>query len=278
MEKGIIRRLNKKLSYELSEMENYFIDQAENNTEQYIYRYKNLQASFNGNYICSDLFKETFLEYTQSIETRKLYAEIIHNSAAVLANEMFHEKICSGKIKKCIFISGVPGAGKSFLIQSLLMSGVISEDTMIYEGDISSPSIYEKIEAVVKHGSEPSIIIVNPTLELAQRNAIMRHYEIGRGASCETMARIMSRIPLALQEIKSRYPDIQLGIYNKISNYDIENFIGFENMYLLNHGSYEEILAELQALRLKILKEISEDLKKKTVISKEDNNEEKRKR
>lgn len=263
MQKGIIRRLNKELPKELYDMETYFISQAENNTDFYLNKYKELSASFNGNYICSDLFKETFDEYTQSIENRKLYAEVIHNSAAVLANEMFHEKAGSKDIKRCIFISGVPGAGKSFLIQSLIMSGAIDEDTMIYEGDISSRTIYEKIDVVINNNIKPYIMIVNPTLELAQRNAIMRHYEIGRGASCQTMARILSKIPIALNEIKERYPNIELGIYNKKTNYDIENYVGFENAELLNHGDYDTVLEELQKLRIEILKEIENDLKKK---------------
>lgn len=91
-----------------------------------------------------------------------MYAEVIHNSAAVLANEMFHEKAASKDIKRCIFISGVPGAGKSFLIQSLIMSGAIDEDTMIYEGDISSRTIYEKIDVVINNNIKPYIMIVNP--------------------------------------------------------------------------------------------------------------------
>lgn len=106
-------------------------------------------------------------------------------------------------------------------------------------------------------------MIVNPTLELAQRNAIMRYYEIGRGASCQTMARILSKIPIALNEIKERYPNIELGIYNKKTNYDIENYVGFENAELLNHGDYDTVLEELQKLRIEILKEIENDLKKK---------------
>lgn len=52
MQKGIIRRLNKELPKELYDMETYFISQAENNTDFYLSKYKELSASFNGNYIC----------------------------------------------------------------------------------------------------------------------------------------------------------------------------------------------------------------------------------
>lgn len=48
MQKGIIRRLNKELPKELYDMETYFISQAENNTDFYLNKYKELSASFNG--------------------------------------------------------------------------------------------------------------------------------------------------------------------------------------------------------------------------------------
>lgn len=253
MEKGKIRKLNKELSPELESAQDFFIQEAENNTENYIKKYQQLDSSINGQYICSDLFKETFEKYTESIDTRKKYSEVIHNSAAVLANELFQRRIVDPNYNKCIFLTGVPGAGKSFLVQSLALAGEIDDETLIYEGDITTPSIYEKIEKAAENGKELFFIVVNPTLELAQTNAINRSFEIGRGASCETMARIMSKIPNALVEIKERFPDINIAIYNKTTNYDIEYAIGFDNISMLDHGTYDEILEKLRELRLEIL-------------------------
>ena len=255
MEKGKIRKLQKNLSDELRMVEEYFIKSAEENTEKHISDYLELESSYNGSYICADLFKETFKEYSNSIESRMKYAEIIHNSAAVLSDELFHRMASSGGMKKCIFLSGVPGAGKSFLIQSLYLSGEIDKETMVFEGDISSPSILEKMDFAKKNNLDLYIIIVNPTIELAQRNAIERHFELGRGASCELMARIMSKIPIALEQIKQLFPDIELGIYNKSSNYDIELVYGFENASCLNQGNYEELLSKFQYYREIILNE-----------------------
>lgn len=254
MEKGKIRRLNIELSPELQEAQEFFISEAENNTEQYVDRYINLPSSINGQYICSDLFKETFDKYIESINTRKKYSQVIHNSAAVLANELFQRQTIDPKYKKCIFLTGIPGGGKSFLVQSLALAGEIDDDTIIYEGDIGTPSIFEKIERAANNGMELYCIVVNPTLELAQTNAINRSFEIGRGASCETMARIMSRIPGALLSIREKFPDINLAIYNKTTNYDIDYQLGFDNIAMLDHGTYDEILEKLQELRLEILK------------------------
>ena len=125
MEKGKIRKIQKDISDELKMTEEYFIKSAEENTEKHISDYLELELSYNGSYICADLFKETFKEYSNSIEARMKYAEIIHNSAAVLSDELFHRMASSREMKKCIFLSGVPGAGKSFLIQSLYASIIL---------------------------------------------------------------------------------------------------------------------------------------------------------
>lgn len=68
------------------------------------------------------------------------------------------------------------------------------------------------------------------------------------------MARIMSKIPTTLNNIIAKY-DIELGIFNKRTNYDIDYIIGTENIAILNHGTYEEILNKLLMLRLEILEE-----------------------
>lgn len=256
MEKGKIRRLEN-IPDDLKEMQEFFIFEAENNTDYYMNKYKNLISSLNGNYICSDLFKETFDIYTRDIESRKKYSSIIHNSCAVLANDLFLEKGKDKNIDKCIFITGVPGAGKSFLIQALAMEKMFDNNTMIYEGDITTPTIMEKMKYIKDNNKDIFIIVVNPTLELAQRNAINRHFEIGRGASCETMARIISKIPNALKNIKDTFEDAELGIYNKKTNYDVDYLMGFNNAHYLEQGSYDEILDKLQKLRIQILNEKS---------------------
>lgn len=263
MEKGKIRRLQN-LSDELMTIQEFFIHEAEDRTDYYISQYKKHPSSLDGKYIVSDLFKETFDLYTESLESRGKYSEVIHNSAAVLANEMFHITAKDKNIKKCVFISGVPGAGKSFLVQSLVLAGFWDKDTMIYEGDVTTPTIVEKIKTVLDAGKEVSIIVVNPTLELAQRNAINRSYEMGRGASCETMARILSKLPIALRSLHSEFPEIALAVYSKATNYDIECDLGWDIITKLEHGNYDEVLQKLREYRIQILEEIQEDLKKKS--------------
>lgn len=250
---------------EQAAMEEVFITRAVEETEACIKSYLSLPSSMGGHYINSDLFKEVFPEYSESMETRKKYAEVVHNSAAVLAGELFIRNASDESIKDCIFLTGVPGAGKTFFIQSLYVSGQIPEDVMIYEGDITNESIKEKFKLIIKNNKGVHIIVINPTLELAMENTISRALEIGRGASCTTIARIMSSLPTALSGIiRMCDGNLSLGIYNKTANDVIEFFVGLDNLHLLECGNYEEIKERLEALRLEILKRKGrEDLLKK---------------
>lgn len=255
IDQTMIRKINMELTPEQAKMEEEFIESACEDTEKHIKEYEGLLSSLNGRYICSDLFKETFAAYRESLESRKKYASVIHNSAAVLANELFQRVSRNPKIKKCIFLTGVPGGGKSFLIQTLNMAKEIPNDVMIFEGDITTPTIIDKMRLVRAQGIEIHILVVNPTLELAMDNAISRAFEIGRGASCHTMARIISGLPEAIRTIQKEFGEIPIGIYNKTTNFDIELAYGQEHISDLEYGSYEEVRKKLEDLRTKILKE-----------------------
>ena len=63
MEKGKIRRVKVQLSDELLKAQEEFIRDAEENEELHYSRYKELESSMGGRYICSDLFKKTFQKY-----------------------------------------------------------------------------------------------------------------------------------------------------------------------------------------------------------------------
>lgn len=243
-----IRRINSNLDDDLRIAEEIFIKSATENTEEHINKYLSFPSSMNGRYISSDLFKETFPLYAKDVETRRKYIRVVHNSTAVLSNYLFIKTLRNEEIKTCIFLTGIPGGGKSFLIQSLYMYGQIPNDVMIFEGDITSPTIFEKIDRVIECGKNVNILLVNPTLELAINNIFTRREEIGRGASHETMARIMSGIPKALNDILERYKDIAIGIYDKKTNNDIKTYYGKEYLYLLENGDYDTIKRKLDML------------------------------
>ena len=278
MIKGKIRRLNNLTPEALNktpeevqrliDAQEFIINDAEENEELHIQKYNELESSFNGKYICADLMKETFPIYTESIESRKRYSEVVHNSCACLAAEAFERQAKSPDVEKCIFLTGVPGAGKSYLIQSIVFSGVLGTNIMVYEGDVTTPSIKEKMQMLKDQGKDIMLLVVNPTLELAQANAIRRHFEIGRGASSQTMARIMSKLPNAVRELNEEF-DLAVGIYNKKTNYDTYDTVGMENIETLEHGTYDEILANLLQLREELLPTIKEEFEKKNLADEE---------
>ena len=115
--------------------------------------------------------------------------------------------------------------------------------------------VIDKINLLKENGKELLLIVINPTLELAQRNVIERFYTIGRGATPELMARIISRIPEGVKRLHDMF-DIELGIFNKTSNHDVTYSIGIEHIDELNHGTEEQVLEELLMYRDEILSEL----------------------
>lgn len=157
---------------ELALIEEYCRKMASEHTDGLIQRYNELEESRDGNYINSDLMKMVFPFYANDIENRKKYNLSITNSAAVLTNEAYRRAILREDINRCIFIVGPYGAGKSFFAQSLFESdhNPSKENAIVYEGSITPPAFSEKIEYAIENGVKPSIIALNPTLELSMRN------------------------------------------------------------------------------------------------------------
>ncbi|MBO6195047.1 MAG: zeta toxin family protein [Bacilli bacterium] len=253
-------RVNASLESEIERKgQDYFIKLASEHTDECIEKYKNLEQSFGGRYVCSDLFKEIFPLYNSDRNSRNLFISAVHNSSACLANEQFQRLAKDESISDCVFLTGIPGAGKSFFIESLRESGELKENMVIYEGDINSlDTIRQKINVMQENGKKVHIIVVNPTIELAYKNACKRLEIVGRGASKKTIARIASGIPGALQTLNIEFKDLDIGIYDKKTNTDIKSYVGIENLDLLDHGSFNEILDELDQLEAKA-KQIRED-------------------
>lgn len=225
-------------------MEKHFRESAAYRTDEHIKKYINLPTSFNGRYINSDLFKETFDEYTKSFEARIIYSPVVHCSAACLANEFFKIKIQDPKMQKCIIVTGIPGAGKSFTIQSLFKEKDLDKDTIVYEGSIIDlPTIKEKLSLLIKNDKEIYILVLHPTLELSLKNTIRRFEDSGRGASTSILARIRSDIYKSLIDLHKIYKDrINLIIHEKKDNFnDPTEYYGFENIAILKDKPYNDV-------------------------------------
>lgn len=251
----IIKKENQ--SKEMQQIEELFINSAVFHTDDHILKYLSYDSSLGGRYINSDLFKETFPMYAESVESRNKYHFIVHNSSAVLAKELFLRVVKSKDIKKCIFVGGIPGSGKSYFVQSLISADVIADDVMIYDGNLSAPSIMEDIATALDKGKEVSIVIINPTLELSQRNIINRCNEVGRDISFRAVATIGSGLAKRLKEIHQQFPNIPLTIYDKQNNFDVNCLVGWKYLSLLDKGNYDEIMSQLTDVHEKIMVELS---------------------
>ncbi len=230
--------------------QNLFIRMAVEETNELLEQYCDLESSYDGRYICSDLFKELFPLYAQDKESRNLFIRAVHNSSACLANEHFQNVAKDDSVTDCIFLTGIPGAGKSFLIQSLFLSGMIPDSCAVYEGDINNIDVIkEKIEAMKNNGKNIHFMVVNASLELIYSNICTRRNEVGRAASMATIARIASKLPHSLKTLKDLYPDIDVSVYDKKTNTDdiniYDNVIDFE---FLDKGGYDDIISSLEQL------------------------------
>lgn len=177
IDKNIIR-LKEFDSLDLQRVQNETIKITSTKTDELLEQYKKLIESHNGRYINSDLMKMVFEVYAESQENRGKYNLAVTNSAACLTNEFYTRAIENKDIKRCIYVAGPYGAGKSFFIQSLFLMGLIPDNAIVYEGSITAPEFGKKVELAIKNNIEPEIVILNPTLELSLSNIRKREEEM----------------------------------------------------------------------------------------------------
>lgn len=217
---------------------------ASEQTDELIEKYKELERSRNGQYICSDLMKMVFPFYAENVENRRKYNLAVSNSAACLANEAFRRAVENPEIKRCIFVAGPYGSGKSFMIQSLFEKNKEElEGSLVYEGSITTKAIDGKIDYALEHNIKVDMIILNPTFELSLRNIKERAGRIGRNVKKEDAVTVYANIYSALKRLTEKYKEINFVIYNKTTNIPQDLSVS-KSVEELNHGSTEEVIAE----------------------------------
>lgn len=166
--------------------------------------------------------KMAFDIYAKSQENRGKYNLAVTNSAACLTNELYIRTLQDENIKRCIYIAGPYGAGKSFFTQSLYLANAIPKDTIVYEGSITAPAFEKKVERAMRNNIKPELVILNPTLELSLKNIKQREIETGWDV------------------IKSEY-SISFQIYNKTKNVEESLDNTSYDIRDLKHGTREEV-------------------------------------
>lgn len=225
---------------------------VEVNPEPFFARYLAHPQSFGGRYVCSDLFKETFPEFSASNEARNRYNNPLHNPAAVLAAEQFRRRLqdtTSPEQDTVIFLTGIPGAGKT--------TAVLDNDEMdpnvrvIYEGQLARPeSVLPKIQQALDAGLKVAIIAVHLQPEAALLNTLNRFTREGRGASLEAMASIQGGLPDGLEAIHERFGNqVEFQPFDRRGGrHSLLEREGWEHrLELRSEGNYEHVKARLHA-------------------------------
>lgn len=220
--------------------------------EPFFAQYRALPQSFDGRYVCSDLFKETFPEFSVSPAARARYNNPLHNGAAVLASEQFRRLVQATDLPErdtVIFLTGVPGAGKTTAV--LDNEQLPARVRLIYEGQLARPaSVLPKIEAVLAAGLKPVIVAVHTPSEVALANTLGRFERVGRGASIEAMASIQGELPNGLAAIAQRFGDaVDFRIFDRRNGLNTaDERRGWEHRSILeSEGTYEQIRTRLTA-------------------------------
>lgn len=253
---------------ELQKIQASAIEETSTKTDKLLDMYKTFEESHEGRYINSDLMKMVFEIYAKSTENRKKYNLAITNSAACLTNELYLRTIRNQDIKRCVYIAGPYGAGKSFFAQSLFLAGVIPDDTVVYEGSITAPAFGKKVQTAIEQNITPEIIILNPTLELSLKNIGERAKATGRDVIksevVEKYADIYPNMQALFSYLREVFPETQekqypiaFQIYNKKSNVPEDLNVSYE-INDLKHGTRQEISEQYD----RIIKKLQSDIKK----------------
>lgn len=232
------------------------VAEAQSNPQALINAYKDIQDTFNGRYIASDMMKEVFEDFNKSSDNRNRFNNAVHNASAALAAEHFRqmldEPIQDGR-DTVIFLTGSPGAGKT---SSVMNNGELDVNTkIVFEGQLANAhqnnATMDKIQQAIDNDLRVKIIAVNPLPEQALENTFKRYYDPadGRGAPISTMARIQGNTYDGLKAIYDRFgDDIELNIIDKPNgNENSIKYIGWQHLDVLkSQGTEQEINERLK--------------------------------
>ncbi|MCL2761155.1 MAG: zeta toxin family protein [Desulfuromonadales bacterium] len=231
-------------------------------SEQFFERYKKMPQSFNGHFVNSDLFKETFLQYAASKESRNLYNTPVHNAAAVLAAEQFKRVLTIVRelgSDIVYLVTGVPGSGKS---TSILDNGFPLGTHAVYEGQLANPRVaIEKVRQVITAGFKPVIVVIQVKPEQALDNTLVRFEALGRPVSIEAMATIQGGLPYGLKAVHEQFGDkVDLLVVDRREFDKPRDLNGWQHLDILKlEGNYEIIKQRLEEHLERRRPEISAD-------------------
>jgi len=230
------------------------IERATQHTEEVLTEYANRPETYGGRYVCADSFKELMPGFAQSRESRSALNGAVHNAAAVLAAEQFRRLVDKGPTSgqdTVSFITGIPGAGKSSSVDTLIKSS----SAIVFEGQMSRPEpTLQKIGHALQKGFKVEIVAVHVTPEVALERTNFRYCDPanGRGASLNVMADIQGNLPAGMRKIEGRYGD-RVGLTVVDNNPDQQKpYHGWQIIHFLEKEGnrdniYERLIRALDA-------------------------------
>ena len=244
--KSEIKKIDFGSNAELEEIQNLAVEFAKSSTEFLLESYNDHPDTMGGRYICSDTFKELFPCF-ETKENRALVNDAIHNSSAVLAATQFEEVLKRDEPNKtkAIFITGIPGAGKTTSVKNFMTDDKVK---LIFEGQLANPApTIPKIEQCLQKNLDVTIAAVHIEPEKALDNTFKRFNEYGRGGSIEVMSSIQGNLPSGLKKLKEHFGD-KINIIAIDRNSDKNKILTDEKeIYkLISIGSKEEIFKRLK--------------------------------
>ena len=232
-----------------AEVEQRVIASVEADPERFLAAYSRHPDSFGGRYVCADLFKEMFEDYSANREARGRYNGVVHNAAAVLSAEQFRRVLTiHGEPEKntANFLTGVPGAGKT---SSIITGGNFPPDmAVVFEGQLAKPETsIAKIKQAINVGFHVTITVVHALPENALANTFRRFNKIGRGAGIGVMADIQGGLPDGMRALEREFGDkVQLKILDVRDSLNPQWLIGWQNVLVLEtEGNREQIYERL---------------------------------
>ncbi|ENV52027.1 hypothetical protein L292_3176 [Acinetobacter junii CIP 107470 = MTCC 11364] len=226
------------------------------NPQAVIDQYVSHERTFQGRYICSDMFKEMFEDFNASPWHRNKFNNAVHNTAATLAAEHFRQMVEKPTIGQpdVMFVTGIPGAGKTSTVVS--NNEIDSKLKFIYEGQLANskhPATLNKFQQCLDAGLTVNVLVVHPKPEDALENTFRRFNDPndGRGASIQTMAKIQGNTFEGLKHIYDNFgDDVNLYIIDFTRGRDQNNsnsYGGWEYLDVLkSQGNEQQILERLE--------------------------------
>ncbi|MDA3049985.1 hypothetical protein OFO03_03405 [Campylobacter sp. JMF_02 ED1] len=230
----------------LAKIQTDAINLASNFTAYILENYAKFADSAHGRYICSDTFKELFMAWVRKND-RALVNDALHNTSAVLGATQFDEILKSREESKteAVFITGIPGAGKSASVKNFMSNPDIK---LIFEGQLANPApSIAKIEKCLQNGLNVTICVLHIAPERALKNTFARFEAYGRGSSIAVMSSIQGNLGTGLAHIAERFADKIniIAIDRDRGNEVVQGFAQVQN--LINIGSKDEIFTRLRA-------------------------------